>query len=177
MFDARTFPSSLEEAKAVLGREKAEFKGEYIITDKIYRAKDSTQGLDIVFLRLRIIPKNIWDDKPVIAVIKNTELQTVGKRSIIPMKKSFDTVAEAEQFIADQYADQFEFAFTFDRIGWQYFLGDDGIDLEEIEGHPSIEFKSATEAGLKKLLELFLVQELEVIKGPSVVTIKKLLKK
>lgn len=176
MFDARTFPKGLAEAEAILLRERAVFAGDYAITDKIYASKDPEQTLDKVFLRLRLIPLNIWNEEQVIVAIKNTELKGVGKVSAIPMKKGFDTEAEAVRFIDENYADQFRFLYEFDRTGKQYFLGEDGVDLEIIEdGHCSIEFKSKTEGGLQSLLNLFGVKAWEVIKGPSVVAIRNLL--
>lgn len=175
MFDARTFPDTLKNAQEILKAQNAIFKGEYLITDKIYNSKDLSQDLNTVFLRLRSVPKNIWEDKPFIVAIKNTEVKNVGKQSIIPLKKQFDTEVEAQEFIDTNYLDQFEFSFQFNRIGWQYFIGEDGVDLEEIEGRPSIEFKSKTEEGLQKLLELFNVKPEEVIKGPSVVAVRDLL--
>jgi hypothetical protein len=177
MFDARTFPATLKDAEKILAREKAVFKGDYVITDKIYISTNHEQTLDKVYLRLRLISKNIWSEKPVIVVIKNTELKEVGKKSVIPLKREFDTVASATEFIEKNYAGQFEFSFEFDRNGRQYFLGEDGVDLEDIEGHVSIEFKSTTEKGLRQLISLFNVKESEVIKGPSVVAIRDLLKK
>ncbi len=176
MFDARIFTSTLKDAEEILKRENAAYKGEYSIKDIIYKSKDPEQGLDKVFLRLRLVPNNIWNEKPVIVAIKNTELKTVGKQSIIPLKKEFDTEAEARKYIEENYLDQFEFVFEFERIGWQYFIGEDGIDLEDIEGHYSIEFKSKTEEGLQKLLRLFGIKNEEVIKGPSVVAIWDLLR-
>ncbi len=173
MFDARTFPQTLETARAVLESEGAVLKGDYEIKNKIYKHK--TEALEKVFLRLRTIPKNIWNDKPVIVSIKNTEVKQVGKQSIISFKKEFDTEKEAEDFIAENYANDFTFDFEFGCIGWQYFLGDDGVDLEMIEGNPSIEFKSKTQQGLQNLLTQFGVKGEEVIKGPSVVAVRRLL--
>ncbi len=175
MFDARTFPHSLESAEQILNQNGADFKGDYRVIDKIYVSRDPAQTLDKVFLRLRLIPKNIWADKAVVVSIKNTELKKVGKQSIIPVKESFDTEAEAKEFIQQNYSDQFLYSYEFDRTGKQYFLGEDGIDLENIEGHYSIEFKSKTEEGLRKLLSVFKVEESDVITGPSVVVIKQLL--
>ncbi len=177
MFDARIFPKDLKDAEEVLRRENADFKGEYSITDKIYVSKEPSQTLGNVFLRLRIVPKNIWNESAVIVSIKNTELASIGKQSVIPLKKGFETEAEAEAFIQENYADQFEFSFSFDRIGWQYFLGEDGVDLEDIESHPSIEFKSKTEEGLRALLRRFNVDASQVISGPSVVAVKEVLKR
>ncbi len=175
MVDARIFPKTLEDAKVILEQVGAVYKGEYFIVDTIYASVDAEQTLDKTFLRLRIIPKNIWNEKPVIVALKNTEIKVVGKQSYVPLKKEFDTNLEALQFIEIECGDLLTPVFTFERTGWQYFIGEDGVDLEDIEGHPSIEFKSKTEEGIKKLLALFNISESEVIRGPSVVTVKKLL--
>lgn len=175
MFDARNFVTSLDTAKVKLLELNADFKGEYFIQDAIYRSKDVGQGLDKVFLRLRNVSKNIWNEKQFIVSIKNTEIKEVGKQSIIPVKRQFDSEAEATEFIIENYSNEFEFDFDFNRKGWQYFIGEDSVDLEDIEGHFSIEFKSKTEEGLKKLLSIFNAEN--IIVGPSVVAVKKLLNK
>lgn len=176
MIDARIFINSLESAEKILLESKAIFKGDYIIIDKIYRSKDSDQTINKIFLRLRLVPKNIWNEKTVIVSIKNTELKKVGKQSIIPVKVEFDSEKLAKQFIEQNYFNDFIFDFEFSRTGKQYFIGEDGIDLEVVEGYPSIEFKSKTEEGLRNLLSLFNVTDNDVIKGPSVVAIRDLLK-
>ncbi len=175
MYDARIFIPSLDEARRILAEQNAVDKGYYEIHDAIYASKDPGQDLGSVFLRLRSVPVNIWDDAAFIVAIKNTELQAIGKQSIIPLKKGFESEEEARAFIAENYADTFEFAYEFDRFGWQYFIGEDGVDLEDVEGHCTIEFKSKTEDGLRRLLETFGVTENQVIKGPSVVEIRKIL--
>lgn len=174
MYDARIFLNTLDDAKEVLKKNNFEFKGEYTIHDIIYTAK-SGEPLEKVFLRLRIISKNIWNDKPVVVAIKNTEIKEIGKQSIIPLKKQFDTEEEGRTFIEQHYLDQFECLYEFDRIGWQYDSGTDQVDLEDIEGHYSIEFKSETEEGLAKLVNLFDAKG--IISGPSVVAIKEILKR
>ncbi len=175
MIDARTFVDSLEDAKKKLSEMNADFKGEYLIHDSIYSSKDPVHTLDKVFLRLRNVKKNIWNEKQYIVSIKQTELKDVGKQSHIPVKMQFDTEEESLSYIQSNYSMDFEYAFDFNRTGWQYFLGEDGIDLEDIEGHFSIEFKSKTEEELIKLLDNFGITD--VIVGPSVVSIKKLLNK
>lgn len=175
MFDARIFLSEIDTARKILNENKAVFKGEYVIHDAIYASKDKNQGIDKVFLRLRSVLKNIWNEKPFIVAIKHTELKEVGKLSIIPIKKQFDAEKEAKEFVTSNYSDTFDFLYEFDRMGWQYDLGNDQVDLEEIEGLHSIEFKSPTEEGLKSLITLFDAKN--IISGPSVVAIKELLKK
>ncbi len=175
MFDARTFPKTLDDTKRILLEKEAVFKGEYKIHDIIFSSKNPKETLDKVFLRLRLIPVNIWDEKGIIVAIKNTELKEVGKQSKILIKEQFDTEADARKFIEENYSDRFQYFFEFDRTGWQYFIGEDGIDLEDIEGHFSIEFKSKTEEGLRKLLSAFNIQAEEVLKDPSIIIIRDLL--
>ncbi len=175
MLDARIFIEDLKEIEETLLKEEAVFKGDYAITDNIYVSKDPDQTLDKVFLRLRVISKNIWDEQPIQVVIKNTELKTIGKQSVIPFKRGFDSEIEAKKFVDENYLDKFNFSFKFFRTGRQYFVGKDVIDLEEVEGgYYTIELKSPTEEGLIKLLRLFNIKNEEVIKGPSVVAISKL---
>jgi len=172
MLDARTFPPNLTTARTILTERNRNFKGEYEIRDLIYKSKDPSQTLATVFLRLRFIPLNIWNEKQVIVSIKNTELKSVGKQSIIPVKEQFDTEADARAFIEQNYSDTFEFDFEFSRRGWQYDLNGDQVDLEEIESYTSIEYKSKTEEGLRALLDTFGVTDDQVLKGPSVIEMR-----
>lgn len=98
MIDARTFPKTLDTARAILESKGATFKGDYEVTNKIYKHKKLP--LEQVFLRLRTIPKNIWDEKPIIVSIKNTEIKTVGKQSVVSFKKEFDDEKEAGKNVA-----------------------------------------------------------------------------
>lgn len=177
MFDARTFPNSLDPTRRILEEGGWQFKGEYLIRDEIYKSKDPEQTLDKVFLRLRFVPLNIWNEKEVIVAIKNTELQGVGKKSIIPVKEQFDLESDARTFIDKNYSDSFEKDFEFSRRGWQYDLDGDQVDLEDIEGHASIEYKSKTEEGLRRLLNVFGVANEDVIQGPSVVVVRDMMEK
>ncbi len=175
MFDARIFINEIESVRKILVENNAQFKGEYKIHDYIYSSKDKTMGLDKVFLRLRLIPLNIWNEKSVVVVIKNTELGSIGKRSIIPLKVEFNNESEARKYIKDNLLNEFEFDYDFERKGWQYDLGNDQIDLEDIQGRYSVEFKSPSIDELNNLLSKFNIKPDQVIKGPSVVEIKKYL--
>jgi hypothetical protein len=177
MYDARIFISDLNTVKEALVKNKAIYRGEYVIHDSIFELKNSDMGIDKVFMRLRSVPVNIWDEKPFIVVVKQTELKRIGKQSIIPFKEQFDTEQQAKDFINKNYLNKFKFLYEFDRMGWQFDMGDDQIDLEDIEGLYSVEFKSKTETGLRNLLKKFDINLETVIKSPSVVEIKKLLKR
>lgn len=179
MLEARVFIKSVDFARDILTEQKAIFKGEYALRDSIFAPTDPNKTLLDSFLRLRVISKNIWDEKNVIVSIKNTELKKLGKDSKIPLRKEFDREDEAVKFIEENLSGEFQYSFEFDRIGWQYNLGEDQVDLEEvvsdIENRFSIEVKSPTEAGLERLLQMFSMED--PIKGPSVVAVKELLGK
>ncbi len=175
MLEARTFVNDFDKAREVLKLLDAELKGEYEIHDIIFASKDPSKTLIDEFLRLRMVPKNIWNEKPFIVAIKNTEVREIGKDYTIPLKKQFDSKEEAQKFIDENLLDKFEYSFEFSRIGEQYDFSDGQVDLEDIEGFLSIEIKSKTEEGLKRLAELFDMHY--TLKGPSVVAVKELLKK
>src|SRR3989344_124692 len=175
MIEARVVLNNLEEPKKILEKEGAVFKGEYEIRDIIFRSKDPNKSLTDEFLRLRIIKKNIWNEKDFIVSVKNTEEREVGKNSIVSFRKEFDTEEEAREYIEENLLDRFEFDFEFDRVGSQYDLGEDQVDLENNSGQFSMEVKSKTPEGIKKLLKLFDIKESTVLKGPSVLSIKEYL--
>jgi hypothetical protein len=177
MLEARTFVSEIESARKILD-EQAVFKGEYVCRDAIYSPLDSDKGLADEFLRLRVNEKNIWNEKDVIVAIKHTEGRAVGKNSIIPLRKEFDTEEDAKKYIEENLLDRFTYDFQFTRTGLQYDLRENQIDLEKVEELPgcyTIEVKSPTEEGLRELVEMFHLAP--TIVGPSVVEVRKLLMK
>lgn len=175
MFDARVFVPQLDNARNILNRTNATFQGEYVIHDAIYRSTNPSYSLGYTFLRLRHIIKNIWNEKDYIVTIKNTELLSVGKQSHIQARAEFDNKENALNYIQQNYANDFTFLYEFNRTGWQYNRGEDQIDLEDIEGRCSIEFKSPTHEGLLQLLKEF--EAPEPIRGPSVIAIQTLLQR
>jgi len=177
MIEARVFIDSLDSAKNILKQENAELKGKYKIHDTIYRNVDKSIPLIEEFLRLRVVPENIWNEKKVILALKQTELRKVGKNSHIPIKLQYDERKEAEEYYNRNLKDQYVKDFDFWRIGWQYFLPNgDVADLEVIENtHPSMELKSDTDGGMEKLLDKFHIKKQDIIVGPSVVAVRDLL--
>ncbi|MDN5274469.1 MAG: hypothetical protein JWP06_370 [Candidatus Saccharibacteria bacterium] len=178
MIEARIFTDSLDEAKTILTAQKAINKGRYKIIDEIFQSTDPSIPLIEEFLRLRVLPENIWDDKAVVLAIKTTELQAVGKNSDVPLRLQFDKKDDAETYYTQHLSNDYTTAFSFSRIGWQYIMPNGNVvDLEIIDDkYPSIEFKSQTSDGIEKLLSLFGISNEEVITGPSVVAVKELLK-
>lgn len=177
MIEARVFVDSLDDAKNILKQENAELKGKYKIHDTIYRNVDKSTPLIEEFLRLRVIPENVWNEKEVILALKRTELRKVGKNSHIPIKLQYNKREEAEEYYEQNLKDEYVKDFEFWRIGWQYRLPNGNeVDLEIVEDrYSSIEFKSETDAGLEKLLDKFNVKKEDVITGPSVVAVRNIL--
>lgn len=176
MLEARAFLPEIELAKKILEEKGALFKGEYICRDIIFESTDHNINLEDKFLRLRINEKNIWDEKNVIVSIKQTKKKEIGKESIIPLRKEFDTEKEGRGYITKNFTNEFTESFEFTRTGWQYDLGEDQVDLERVanlENCYTIEIKSKTEEGLKRLQKMFNLKTL--IQGPTVVAIKELL--
>lgn len=177
MIEARVFVSSLDSAREVLRGKNAELKGKYKIHDTIYRNVDENVPLIDEFLRLRVVPENIWEDKEVVLALKQTNLHKVGKDSHVPIKLQYDKHEEAEAYYEQNLQDKYVKDFDFWRIGWQYLLPNgDVVDLEIVEdAYPSIELKSETDEGMEKLLNAFNIQKQDVITGPSVVAVRGIL--
>jgi hypothetical protein len=179
MIEARVFTDDIEPVRNLLDQIGAINQGRYVIHDDIYHSNDPSVSLTEEFLRLRVIPENIWDEEPVILALKQTELRQLGKNSHIPLKLQFDEKEEAQVYYETHLKLNFTFDYSFSRIGWQYFLPNgDVVDLEILEDkYPSIEFKSTTDEGIRRLLSMFAIADDAVMKGPSVVAFKDVLEK
>lgn len=167
MIEARSFVSEIDTTKKILEDNNAVFKGEYVLTDKIYSSYNPKKELNDEFLRLRTYQKNIWPEKNVIVAVKIHEQKEIGVDTVVPLKQGFDTEEEAQKFIDTNLLNQYKYEFTFTRTGWQYSLGEDEIDLErvdDLEDFYTVEFKSDTVEGLKKLEAL--LQLKNIIRGP-----------
>ncbi|HYC34293.1 MAG TPA: hypothetical protein VEC13_01020 [Candidatus Paceibacterota bacterium] len=177
MIEARVFVSEIETARKILEAQNALFKGEYCCRDSIYSSVDPLVGIDQEFLRLRVNEKNIWNEKDVIVAVKYTDQKEIGIDSIVPFKQGFDSEDDAKNYIEDNFKGKYKFNFEFTRTGWQYDLGEDQVDLEKVDdldNFYTIEFKSPTVEGLKKLQSLLNVSS--AIEGPIAFHMKKFLK-
>lgn len=167
MIEARSFVSEIDTTRTLLEENSAVYKGEYILTDKIYSSYNPEKPLNDEFLRLRTYHKNIWQQKDVIVAVKIHDQKEIGVDTVVPLKKEFDTEDKAQEFIDENLLNQYKYEFTFTRTGWQYSLGEDEIDLErvdDLENFYTVEFKSDTVEGLKRLETL--LQLKDVIRGP-----------
>jgi hypothetical protein len=178
MIEARSFVSEVETTRKILEENHAVFKGEYILRDKIYSSCNPPKGLDEEFLRVRIYQKNIWSDSNVMVAVKIHEQKEIGVNTVVPLKKGFETEEEALKFVEENLLNQYKYEFEFNRTGWQYDLGEDQVDLERVDdlkGFYTIEFKSNTVEGLKRLESLLRLEN--VIQGPIASHMKELIHK
>lgn len=176
MTEARTFVSEIETTKKLLEENGAVFKGEYVLNDKIYSSYNPPKGLDDEFLRVRTHHKDIWNNPQVLVAVKIHEQKEIGVDTVVPLKKGFETEEEALKFITENLADQYKYEYEFNRTGWQYSLGEDEIDLERVDDLQSfytVEFKSNTVEGLKRLESL--LQLRDVIRGPIAAHMKEII--
>ena len=178
MIEARSFVSEIDTTRQILEENGAVFKGEYVLTDKIYSSYNPLKGLDDEFLRLRTYHKNIWPVKDVLVAIKIHEQKEIGVDTEVPLKKGFDSTEEAEKFIEENLLDKYKYEYTLTRTGWQYALGKDEIDLErvdDLQDFYTVEFKSETVEGLRKLETLLHLKD--IIEGPIASHMKEILEK
>jgi adenylate cyclase class IV len=178
MIEARVFCTEVETIRKILEENGALFKGDYAIRDRIYSSYNPLKELDDEFLRVRTYQKNIWTDSNVMVAVKIHEQKEIGVDTVIPQKRGFDTEEEALKFVDENLLDKYKYEFTFTRTGWQYDLGDDQIDLEKVEdleNFYTVEFKSNTTQGLKRLEQLLKLKN--VIRGPIASHMKGLLSK
>jgi hypothetical protein len=94
----------------------------------------------------------------------------------VPIKKEFDSLEEAEKFITENLLGKYKYEYEFSRTGWQYEFGEDEIDLERVDDLKdfyTVEFKSNTVEGLKRLESLLKLKD--VIRGPIASHMKELL--
>ncbi len=176
MIEARSFVSEIETTRQILEENGAILKGEYLQEDRIYSSYNPPKDLDDEFLRLRIYHKNIWPQKDVIVAVKIHDQKEIGVDTEVPLKKQFDSVEEAEKFIEENLLGQYKYEYTFTRTGWQYSLGEDEIDLERVDDLKdfyTVEFKSDTVEGLRKLESLLKLRD--VIEGPIASHMKEIL--
>lgn len=178
MIEARTFVSEIDTVKHILEDQGAIYKGEYVLTDKIYSSYNPPKELDDEFLRVRTYHKDIWSNPPVLVAVKIHNQKEIGVDTVVPLKKGFETEEEALVFVNENLLNQYKYEYEFNRTGWQYSLGEDEIDLERVDDLKdfyTVEFKSNTVEGLKKLESLLELKD--VIRGPIASHMKKLIEK
>jgi adenylate cyclase class IV len=175
MIEARSFVSEIDTTRKLLEENGAVFKGEYVLTDKIYSSYNPPKALDDEFLRVRTHHVDIWNNPYVLVAVKIHEQKEIGVDTVVPLKKGFETEEDALKFVNEHLLNQYKYEYEFNRTGWQYQLGEDEVDLERVDDLKdfyTVEFKSATVEGLKKLETLLHLKD--IIRGPIASHMKEL---
>lgn len=147
ILEIRAYVPDFEKAKEILMSLKAVPKGDYSFQDYIYQPKEGKYDLNQEFVRLRVYQKTNWGQKRVELThkIKNQQGYTGENK----LKKQFDSMSQAEDFLIN-----YEIAFSYNRRGIEYNLGNSRIFLEEIEGlPPSIEVLSPSRESIDQLFD------------------------
>ena len=176
MIEARSFVSEIDTTRKILEENGAIFKGEYVLSDKIYSSYNPAKSLDDEFLRVRTHHLDIWGNPNVLVAVKIHEQKEIGVDTVSPVKKGFETEEEGLKFVEENLLHQYKYEYEFNRTGWQYSLGEDEVDLErvdDLENFYTVEFKSNTVEGLKRLETLLKLKD--IIRGPIASHMKDLL--
>lgn len=139
--EKRALIKNIDNVKDFLTRNNAYYKESYQFTDLIYFpiAKSKKIG----YARIRMYPNN-FDVKRIVLTIKSPS-------QIVLHKSEHAQINEALAFIKDE----FTYAFTFSRRGWEYCWRNCRLFLEEIENlPPSLEIIAETQAEIAHIFEL-----------------------
>ena len=109
MIEARTFVSEIDTVKKILEDHGALYKGEYVLTDKIYASYNPPKKLDDEFLRVRTHHKDIWNNPHVLVAVKIHEQKEIGVDTVVPLKKGFETEEVALAFVNETLLHQYKY--------------------------------------------------------------------
>ena len=136
------------------------FKGEYAFIDYIYRPWDREIDLNEEFIRLRVYQKTNWAQRNCVLIHKPKKVY--GQSSVTFFNKEFDSLAEAQNEIAQRY----QLLFSFSRNGYEYALDGMRIFVEDIQGLPaSIEVIAASK---EQIMDLFNILGVNALIADSV---------
>lgn len=155
IFETRGKIKDIKEARYTAEKIGAMFKGFYSCTDFIFETKNVEE-----ILILRVFKINNRKTKNHILTHKIAEWSDKIKTDKIILKRKFDTIKDAINFMIDHYGD-FKEDYEYSRDGWEYSLNKNSIFIENIEKlGPTIEIESDNKNDLENLFKLFDISEL-----------------
>jgi adenylate cyclase class IV len=143
-FEVRAYIQNIDETKKALESLGAVFMGDYYATDYIYDKRTASLDFNNEFVRMRFYHRTQWNQK-ICNVIhkKRDQPEKEGKKIFF---EEFDTLAQAQDFLAQNYICMFSYAHK----GWEYHLKEIKIYVEDIEGlSPTVEIVGSN----KKLMD------------------------
>lgn len=174
IFEKRCKIKDIDDARKVAELIGGIYKGHYSNTDIIFKSKKADPEKGVIVLRMFKI--NNRQAKNFILTHKIAEWEDKIKTDRIVLKKEFDTMEEATNFIVDHYGVWIEQDYTYPREGWEYHLDKSRIFIENIEKlGPTIEIESENKTDLESLFKLF--ETTECFSEPVSEVIRKLIGK
>ncbi len=133
MIEARGIIKNVDETKKKIEKIGSVYDSYYSYTDIIFIPISGEVDLNKEFVRVRVLKVNNWQTKNVILVHKKAEWNGTSKIDNFILKKEFNTVEEAVNFIKEYYKNKLKESFRYSREGWEYHFGKNRIFVEDIE--------------------------------------------
>ncbi len=154
MLEARGKIKNIEEIKRKIEKIGGVYDSYYSYTDIIFISTTGKVDLNKEFIRIRILKVNNWKTKNVVLVHKKAEWIGEAKIDNFILKKEFDELDKALDFIEKNYKGKLKEGFKYFREGWQYGLGKNRIFAEDIENlGPMVEIESEDENDLESIFK------------------------
>lgn len=154
MLEARGKIKNIEEIKKKIEKIGGVYDSYYSYTDIIFIPVSREANLNKEFIRVRILKVNNWQTKNVVLVHKTAEWKGKAKIDNFILKKEFDKLEDAFEFIEEYYKGKLKENFRYFREGWQYQLGNNRIFIEDIEKFgPTIEIEVENEKEIDSIFE------------------------
>ncbi|GMU18893.1 MAG: hypothetical protein AMXMBFR12_00850 [Candidatus Babeliales bacterium] len=146
--EIRAYISDVNTTRNALEGLGATLKSDYAFTDYIYQPNDRHVDLSKEFIRLRVYEKTAWKQKNYVLVHKLKG--PAGMTGQTPIHKEFDTLAEAQHALKDNYHLDFQFY----RKGWEYQFSAMKIFVEDVQNiRPTIEVVTPNKKDIDSLFE------------------------
>lgn len=163
MLEGRATIKDIKEIKKQIEQLGGIFKNYYSFADIIFIPKIGEVNLNKEFVRLRILKINNWPTKNIILIHKKTDWKEKSKIDNIILRKEFDAIEDAVDFVKRYFQNKLKKSFEYFREGWEYHLDNKRIFVEDIKNFkPTIEIEAENE---KKLDNIF--KKLEIIERLS----------
>ena len=154
MVEGRAIIKNIKETKKNIEQLDGVFKNYYSFTDIIFIPKIGEINLNKEFVRLRILKVNNWPTKDIILIYKKTNWKRTSKIDNVILRKEFDAIEGAVDFIKRHFQDKLKKSFEYFREGWEYHLGNKRIFVENIKNfQPTIEIEAENEKELDNIFE------------------------
>lgn len=136
-------------------------KGHYSRTDIIFRdEREYGEGTKSLIL----YTENNRDSRSYSFIHKVSKWSGKYKKDRTILKKEFDGIKDAFNFINDEYGDRLESYYRYSREGWEYSLNNCDIFIEAIEIlGPMIEIESDRVLDIERIIESLDIYDIEKV--------------